>query len=1132
MKRIIFFLFILALFGKNETSAQAIGDTIKVQAFKYSSSSRDSTIIFPNLPNVKYEKILMRYAMRCKGALVSSGSQRNLGCGEWDYSCNTYVQDSSRIDSIDASVQRYVVNPSSNPNNNYSQTQTWSAYPSAQQNVNLNSILNEDTASIGSGTVGDTNFIASAKNGKTLVIYTQAELSNAGLVSGGIDGLSFNCTNSAAILKNFRIRLKEVSASNIASIDTSFFNGLQEVYFYNTSLSLGWNRIQFYQSFNWTGNGNLLVEISYDGTANGPNVELATSSTGSSTGALYSRGDFTLDLFQGNYVTANAYKGIPSNNDRTVEAWIKTTGTGEITTWGTNSTGQKQSFMVNGSGQLRLEVSNGSTVGTKSINDGKWHHVAYRFSGQNMYDVIFYIDGAWDFPSSVTTKPMNTGNSRNFEISRGFHNRYFNGEIDGVRVWEAALSLGTVRNWRYSAITSSHPNYASLALHYENEGNSMTISDLSSNSNDAQFNGAPRFNNLKGVEQFKNLRSYNARPNAHFYQGSYNMTVQLDTLYDTIPNNPFVVTENTIYSRPGTIYPDSIGTQIFNYWPEANVVYDFSGNVASSNPSSSTLTLVNSTLPYIHRQASKLEIMSFVTPYGINLDLGVDGKAWWFDVSDFAPVLKGAKRLSLERGGQNQEEMDIQFFYIVGTPPADQHDIRQIWRVDQRNYSQINSNQYYEPRTIRLDPNSKRFKIRSSITGHGQEGEFIPRNHFININNGAAVFNRLVWKECAENPVYPQGGTWIYDRAGWCPGMATDIGEHDVTAYVAQDSLLVDYGMSAATGDSRYIVSQQIVSYGDINFMNDARVIEILKPNSNIAYERTNPSCHAPEIVIQNTGSAVLSSAVIDYWANNGTHQTYNWSGSLNFMDKATIVLPLPAGFWTNIQGAGNSFYARIAGVNGGADQYIHNDTLQSYFKLPAVLPNNFYISLRTNVASNQTSYDLRDDLGNIIFQKSGLNPNQNYVDSISLSPGCYRINLYDSNDDGLSFFANSAGTGWFRLLDLNGSTIQNFNPDFGDGISFDFTVSFPLALDQEEELNSLALFPNPSDGIVWLNSSFNLKRIIVQDALGKLVYEKNAFNNGNEKAIKLDLNHLKSGLYYINIQNNKESTTQKLILK
>jgi len=82
-------ILLLVLFGFVKlTQAQNPGDTIKVKTFHYGSNSRDTVAYFPSA-NLSYERIIMAYNMRCKNGLVSNGTERNLGCGEWDYSCNT-----------------------------------------------------------------------------------------------------------------------------------------------------------------------------------------------------------------------------------------------------------------------------------------------------------------------------------------------------------------------------------------------------------------------------------------------------------------------------------------------------------------------------------------------------------------------------------------------------------------------------------------------------------------------------------------------------------------------------------------------------------------------------------------------------------------------------------------------------------------------------------------------------------------------------------------------------------------------------------------------------------------------------------------------------------------------------------
>ena len=141
MKRIYFLIaFSFSLFTP-EVTAQSIGDTIVVPVLDYLNPSRSVVANFPTNPSVSYEKVIMRYAMRCKNGLISSGGQRNLGCGEWDYSCNTYLTDSTNADSSSATIAKYRIFPDTNSSGIFSNAPTWWGNPIIQSNVNLTLLL-------------------------------------------------------------------------------------------------------------------------------------------------------------------------------------------------------------------------------------------------------------------------------------------------------------------------------------------------------------------------------------------------------------------------------------------------------------------------------------------------------------------------------------------------------------------------------------------------------------------------------------------------------------------------------------------------------------------------------------------------------------------------------------------------------------------------------------------------------------------------------------------------------------------------------------------------------------------------------------------------------------------------------
>jgi hypothetical protein len=78
------------------------------------------------------------------------------------------------------------------------------------------------------------------------------------------------------------------------------------------------------------------------------------------------------------------------------------------------------------------------------------------------------------------------------------------------------------------------------------------------------------------------------------------------------------------------------------------------------------------------------------------------------------------------------------------------------------------------PATVQTDSNTAFVTIRVVTTGHGQgntfnAAEFSHLDHGIWVND--QYFEHVLWRaDCSQNPCSPQGGTWQFARAGWCPG--------------------------------------------------------------------------------------------------------------------------------------------------------------------------------------------------------------------------------------------------------------------------------------------------------------------------------------------------------------------------
>ena len=83
----------------------------------------------------------------------------------------------------------------------------------------------------------------------------------------------------------------------------------------------------------------------------------------------------------------------------------------------------------------------GGLYGNSNVNDGKWHHVAGVYDGQRMY---LYVDGVVD-SSQPASGPIGTNNQPVYIGENAEMNgRFWNGLIDDVRVYNAALSRAEI----------------------------------------------------------------------------------------------------------------------------------------------------------------------------------------------------------------------------------------------------------------------------------------------------------------------------------------------------------------------------------------------------------------------------------------------------------------------------------------------------------------------------------------------------------------------------------------------------------------------------------------------------------------------------------------------------------------
>ena len=850
-------------------------DTIKVQTFTWASKNRRDTFQFPDNSGETYRKILMTYNMRCHDGIVGNGQT---GCKEWDYSCNTFITDPNRKDSTLQFHPNYVISGNTAKSFEYTTIPTFTYYL-YQQHQTILSGSPTNYAAIENGT----QMLAlksTGKTGKIQSIYTAAELLANGLTAGPVNRIQLNILQKGDGIEFLKIRLKHTNktAFNIQSPDNT---GFTEVYFSNTNFSnVGWQVLNFYQPFEWNGVDNILVEYSYSTPDTGTPVVLQANDNAENLTLLNYSQDNALNFSGASNVTLPVNNLSSISNEVTISFWCN--GNASVLPAqstlleGVDSKGARQ---VN----LHLPWDNSNVYwdcggvggGYDRINkeagpedfEGIWNYWAFTKNALTG-NMKIYLNGKLWHSGTGLKKAMDIANLKFGSAFSGSPAYY--GSIDELQIWNKELDEMTIGDLMFTKVTPSHPNYSSLQYHYSmNEGQGNTLSSELPNAVEASVN-LPVWKNLKGADLYKDFSLFSDRFNIKFEGGSFTTQDQLVEVIDSVINAP----NRVIHYGVNNSDLVSLDTS-YVYKAGAQYVYDESGAIVDSVIFNAEGTIQIIDLEHYRKQLSKFELLSLVTPYGNNLNLSPKGKTFTFDVTDFEPILKGKKLLSIEYGGENQEELDIKFLFIKGTPPAKVLNIQNIWPEGRGYFDQIQNERVFEPRNLKLSELGNSFKLRSAVTGHGQNGEFVPREHYLDINGGIQDFTYNVWKYCAKNPIFPQGGTWIFDRAGWCPGAPTDVQEFFLDDIASPgSSIILDYGVNGPDmTEANYLVSNQLVTYGDFNFQTDAAIENIIRPNNkSVEFERLNPACNTPTILVKNTGAQIINSLEIEYWIQGGTN--------------------------------------------------------------------------------------------------------------------------------------------------------------------------------------------------------------------------------------------------------------------
>ncbi len=1124
-------------------------DTTWVQTFTFDSiATRRGTFPFPaSLGTKRFEKVLMYYKLKCSPLTPWD----SYNCGEWDYLTYSRIfQHTGVLDSVQVKSKRYKVNTDTLATYAYNSSPFFNTYQLYQYLRPQTTVVDNPVITGGTSAM---NLVHTSKSGNRVqYIISAAELLAGSVVAGNISSLGLSFSQLGSNADNFMIKIKGTSLTELTNFETTGFSTV-----YNRNLTgavLGTNSFVFSTPYNWDGVSNIVVELTFNNSVLGTTnyVVNALDQVGLNNSVVYGskNGSFTTTFAD------NAELDISNDDiggDLTIAFWSKGNGSAGTTTSVLEAVDSLGARIINihfpwsdntiywdagtGNGYDRI-----SKAVSPTIVDNAWHHWSF-VKKASTGQMMIYLDGAlWHSATGLT---RNVGKIAKFILGSNIDMAYnYQGKLDEFQVFKTAVSAADIMAWKNKKIDASHPNYADLMVYYDFDDEKV-MRDKSGNNR----LGMP---SEYGMIQFNEypvagLVVSGLRPNTIIGQGTLGaldsvlvsnfIANEPQVIFEYAPtDNSFVIINTTVAYPGGTSY-----------------VYNYLGAQVSNTNVPTTLSINNATITYFKppfEVVNDIEIGRYITPYGINFDLGPNGFTWMYDVSDYQQYLHGMVDFAAHN---TQELIDVRFAFIEGIPPRDVHQRESIWE-DFRSYqySNLNSNTDLSATSVLLSDTSSMFKIKTRLTGHGQQGaasccEWKPNDHSISLD-GVNRFNWNIWRPdaCANNPNIKQGGTWPYAREGWCPGDLVPEFEHEITPYVTPgNSVSIDYGISVipgsdlAQGNGNYLAAFDLISYSAPNFQNDAAIVDVLNPNNYEYYSKWNPTCSNPRIILQNTGAEPLTSCKIRSWISYGNWLEYEWTGNLAFLEKETVEIPVTdLAWWGNYSGS-LTYTAQVYAVNSaaGLDEYAPNNVKTTNFVAPERISGPFYVWLTTNNKAVENRYKLIDQNGTSIFERNVLANTTVYRDTFDLAPGCYSLILEDTDDDGTGFWYSNQTegetSGSFRVRLVGGSIVETFPTDFGRYHRYDFSIGFTLDVDEAKLDNEIMIFPNPNNGVFQIELSGIVKdkaSLEIVDLMGRVVHTESMKANEYFAESQINLQHLSNGQYFVKIITNERVYMKEFI--
>jgi hypothetical protein len=528
------------------------------------------------------------------------------------------------------------------------------------------------------------------------------------------------------------------------------------------------------------------------------------------------------------------------------------------------------------------------------------------------------------------------------------------------------------------------------------------------------------------------------------------------------------------------------------------------------------------------------EIGRLITPYG-----GFYGRNWTFtwevDVTDFSMILRDSILVDFIHSGYEPNHdrgwmLTLTFEIITGTPALVPVAFTELYD-DHFTYGDREKpiDEVLTPATFTAHPDAALVRLRVIQTGHGMDApdncaEFCSKYRELWFN-GSMIQKRQMWKKCGDNPVYPQAGTWIFDRGNWCPG---DLMQPELFDFQTEPgkqhtvSMVMEPYTATTRNNGQQVISAYLIQYRNVELQHDVAMEEIVVPSRKDLHSRLNPAAANPVIRIRNLGADTVTRMEIEYGTRGFEMQRHAWQGVLTPQQSIEIVLP------GRILCRGNEgvFVASVREVNGMNDGYPADNTLRSTFSPAPEHGAVMVFRLLTNNQPEHNGWRLKDAQGATIreVKPGSLKPATLHTDTFRLFSGAYVLTLLDTAGDGLEFWYNTkGGRGEAMLLDADGKILKSFESDCGSGWIYQFSVGDRPMLANPSD-RAISVYPSRTSTSTTLRYLANTRGDVVVRLVtdpGSTVVEERRYTALSEGVFEFDLTRFPYGRFFVEVHRD-----------